>query len=183
MVYDANIFLWYILVLISYILKYQPLITSNMKQKPQRNIICFNPPFSRNVFTNVAKKFLQLLDKHFLPSNSLGRIFNHNAVKVSYCCTQNLGNIIKSHKKKLISSNSQTILSCNSRKKEKCPLEGNSRGNDVLYKCIVSATGFPNKFYLGTTEGEFKKRFYNHNSSFKIELKMNDATLAKHVWD
>ena len=29
------------------------------------NIIWFNPPFSRNVSTNVAKKFLQLLDKHF----------------------------------------------------------------------------------------------------------------------
>ena len=46
-----------------------------------------------------------------------------------------------------------------------------------------SATGFPDKVYLGTAEGEFKKRFYNHNSSFKNKLKMNDTTLAKHVWD
>ena len=36
---------------------------------------------------------------------------------------------------------------------------------------------------VGTAEGEFKKRFYNHNSYFKNELKMNDTTLAKHVWD
>ena len=102
---------------------------------------------------------------------------------MSYCCTQNLGNIIKSHNKKLISSNNQIILPCNCRKKEECPLEGKCRVNDVIYKCIVSATGFPNKVYLGTAEGEFKKRFYNHNSSFKNELKMNDTTLAKHVWD
>ena len=154
-----------------------------MKHKRQRNIIWFNPPFSRNVSTNVAKKFLQLLDKHFPPSNSLHRIFNRNTVKVSYCCTQNLGNIIKSHNKKLISSNNQIILPCNCRKKEECPLEGKCRVNDVIYKCIVSATGFPNKVYLGTAEGEFKKRFYNHNSSFKNELKMSNTTLANPVWD
>ena len=30
-----------------------------------RNIIWFNPPFSQTVKTNVAKKFFNLLDKHF----------------------------------------------------------------------------------------------------------------------
>ena len=140
-------------------LKYQPLIASNLKHKRKRNTIWFNPPFSCNVSTNVAKKFLQLLDKHFPPSNSLHRIFNRNTVKVSYCCTKNLGNIIKSHNKKLISFNNQIILPCNYRKKEECPVEGKCRVNDVIYKCIVSAAGFPNKFYLGTAEGEFKKRF------------------------
>ena len=127
-----------------------------MKHKREQNIIWFNPPFSRNVSTNVAKKFLQLLDKHFPPSNSLHRIFNHNTVKVSYCCTQNLGNITKSHNKKLINSNNQIILPCNCRKKEDCPLEGKFRVNDVIYKCIASATGFPNKVYLGTAEESLK---------------------------
>ena len=28
-------------------------------------------------------------------------------------------------------------------KKEKCPLEGKYRANDTIYKCIASATGFP----------------------------------------
>ena len=28
---------------------------------------------------------------------------------------------------------------------------------DIVYKCIASATGFPNKIYLGTAQGEFKK--------------------------
>ena len=76
---------------------------------------------------------------------------------MSNCCTQNLGNIIKSHNKRLISPNNQIILPCNCRKKEECPLEGKCRVNDVIYKCIPSATGFPNKVYLGTEEGEFKK--------------------------
>ena len=86
-------------------LKYQPLITSNTKQKHHRKIIWFNPPFSFNVSTNVAKKFQQLLNKHSPPSGSLHKTFSRNTIKVSYCCTQNLGNIIKSHNKKLISSN------------------------------------------------------------------------------
>ena len=81
-------------------LKFQPLVTFNTKQKCHRNIIWFNPPFSGYVSTNVAKKFLQLVDEHFPSSNILHKIFNRNSLKVSYCCTQNLGNIIKSHNKK-----------------------------------------------------------------------------------
>ena len=81
-------------------LKYQPLVTFNTKQKSHRSIIWFKPPFSGNVSTNVAKKFLQLVDEHFPSSNILHKIFNRNSLKVSYCCTQNLGNIIKSHNKK-----------------------------------------------------------------------------------
>ena len=120
-------------------LKYQALITFNTKQKRRRNIIWFNPPFSRDVSTNVAKKFLQFLEKHFRPSNSLHKIFNRNTIKVSYCCTQKLDNIIKLHNKEQISSNSP-ILSCNCIKEE-CPLEGKHKTNDVVYKCIASGTG------------------------------------------
>ena len=72
---------------------------------------------------------------------------------MSYCCTQKLGKIIKSHNKKLISSNNQIILPCNCRKKEECPLEGKCSVNDIVYKCIASATGFLNKIYLGTVQG------------------------------
>ena len=91
--------------------------------------------------------------------------------------------IIKSKNKKLISSNNQIILPCNCRKREQRPLEGECSANDISYQCIASATGFPNKVYLGTAQGEFKKWFYNHNASFKNELKRNDTTLAKCVWD
>ena len=71
----------------------------------------FNQPFSRNISTNVAKTFPQLLHKHFPPSNSLHKIFDRNTIKLRYCCTQNLGKTIKSHNKKLIISNNQ-ILPC-----------------------------------------------------------------------
>ena len=66
-----------------------------------RNIISFNPPFNKDVSTNLAKKFLDLLDKHFPKLAELHKIFNRNNVKVSYSCTENMKSIINSHKKKV----------------------------------------------------------------------------------
>ena len=80
--------------------------TDNKSEKPKtrkRNIIWFNPPFSKSVSTNVAKTFLQLVTKHFPRSHKLHKIFNRNTVKVSYSCMNNMSNIIKGHNKKVIS--------------------------------------------------------------------------------
>ena len=54
----------------------------------------------------------------------------------------------------------------NYREKEKCPLEGKFRSEDI-YKCVVTATGHPRKAYLGTAEGDFKQRYCNHKKSFR----------------
>ena len=61
----------------------------DIKQKRSRsnNIICFNPPFNKNVSTNIAKRFLNLLDQHFPKSNKFQAIFSKNTVKVSCSCT------------------------------------------------------------------------------------------------
>ena len=64
-------------------------------------IIWFNPPFNANVSTNVAKTFLPLIDKHSPRSNKLNKISNINTVKVSYSCTENMGNILNGHNDKL----------------------------------------------------------------------------------
>ena len=71
------------------------------RRNRNRNIIWFNPPFSRTVSTNVAKRFLNLLDHHFPKTNKLSKIFNRNTIKVSYCCTESMASVIKSHNKKL----------------------------------------------------------------------------------
>ena len=68
-------------------------------------------------------------------------------------------------------------------KKENWSLEGKCRTENILYKCIVSTFGHPDKVYLGTVEGDFTKRHYNHISSFKNETQMNKTTLAKYVWE
>ena len=64
-------------------LKYKSLVTSNTKQKRHRYIVWFNSPFSANISTNVAKTFLQLLDKNFPPSNSLQKTFNRTTRKTA----------------------------------------------------------------------------------------------------
>ena len=43
--------------------------SSGPKRKRSRKIIHFNPPYSRDVKTNVGRKFLQILDKNFPPEN------------------------------------------------------------------------------------------------------------------
>ena len=42
----------------------------------QRNIVWFNPPFSKNVITNIGQRFLRLINKHFPKGSVLNKIFN-----------------------------------------------------------------------------------------------------------
>ena len=83
------------------------------------------------------------------------KIFNRNTVKVSYSCTLNVDSIIKSHNKKLTNAEKKLTKYCNCRKKQECSLEGKCRSEDIIYKCVVTATGHPRKVYLGTGEGNF----------------------------
>ena len=54
--------------------KYNLVNKNNNRRNRQRNIIWFNLPFSPAVSTNVANRFLDLLDKHFPPNNRLHKI-------------------------------------------------------------------------------------------------------------
>ena len=69
------------------------------KRKRRRKILWFNPPFSENVKTNVGRIFLNLVKKHFNRDHRYKKIFNKNNIKVSYSCVENMGQIIKKHKK------------------------------------------------------------------------------------
>ena len=137
--------------------KYNLVNKNNSRRNRQKNIICFNLPFSQPVSINVGKQFLDLLDKHFSPSNQLHKIFNRNTVIVSYSCTPNVGSIIKSHNKKLTHAENKPAKVCNHRKKEESPVECKCRFEDIVYKCVVTATGHPQKVYLSTAEGDFRQ--------------------------
>ena len=69
------------------------------------------------------------------------------------------------------------------KKKKDCPLEGKCRTENIIYEFIVSTSGHPDKVYFGTAEGDFKKIYCNHISSFKNETQMNKTTLAKYFWE
>ena len=64
------------------------------RQTTQRNMV--QPPYSKSVKTNVAQKFLLLIDKHFPPSNKLHKIFNRHTVRVSYFINKHNNKILNS---------------------------------------------------------------------------------------
>ena len=68
-------------------------------KKRKRKVIWFNPPFSKNVKTNVGKTVIKLVWKHFPKEHMFHKIFNKNTIKVSYSCMPNIGTIISGHNK------------------------------------------------------------------------------------
>lgn len=164
-------------------LKYSPSTATKQKRNRSRNVIWFNPPFNKNVSTNVARKFLSLIDKHFSKSNHLRKLFNKNNVKVSYSCTENIGTIIKNHNAKISSPPVQETRNCNCRKKNECPLNGECQKSSVIYKCSVTAPDFPDKVYIGLTEKDFKTRWNSHKQSLTNNKYKNSTALSSYVWD
>ena len=95
-----------------------------------------------------------------------------------------MASMIKSHNKKVINKDVKESKPCNCRVKSKCPLNGQCQVTDIIYKCTVLSPDKPNKVYLGTAEGDFKKRFHNHRKSFNNEGSANDTTtFSKYIWE
>ena len=69
--------------------------SQNARRNRNRKVICFNLPYCQNVKTNIGKLFIKLVRKHFPKNSKYHKIFNLNTLKLSYCCTTNVGNIIK----------------------------------------------------------------------------------------
>ena len=162
-------------------LEYDPALktpkqTRNKNRK--RKIIWFNPPFSKNVSTDIGKQFLKLIEKHFPPHHRLHKIFNKNTIKISYSCTKNMNKIITGHNKKVLSKTSTNTNECNCRIKQDCPLPGKCRQKSVIYKCTVSVPEKPDKVYIGLTEAEFKTRYASHKSNCKNEDQAGSTALS-----
>ena len=103
---------------------------TNAQRRRRRKTTWFNPPFSKTVKTNVGKKFLRLIDRHFPRGSKLNKIFNRNTIKVGYSCMKNMKSIMKSHNSAILKKNNQKepAKTCNCRNKNSCPLRG---------KCLV----------------------------------------------
>ena len=89
----------------NHILEYKPTINATPKNR-KRNIIWFNPPFSKIVSTNIGKCFLQLINKHFPSNHKFRKLFNRNNVKVSYACRPNVRSIINGHNREILEKRS-----------------------------------------------------------------------------
>ena len=158
-----------------------------LRRRHHRKTTWFNPPYSRNVTTNIGRKFLLLLDKHFPKGSKLHKIFNRNTVKVSYSCMENMSKIIKGHNARVCNTAGRTTngatRQCNCRKPEDCPLRGQCLASGIVYRATVTTSGEATAMeYIGSTETEFKLRYANHKASFKHASKANQTELSKHVW-
>ena len=162
------------------VLSFQPEAHEHMGRKNRsRKIIWFNPPYSKNVSTNVAGRFLSLVSRHFPKTSKLGKIFNRNTLKVSYSCMPNMGAVISSHNKSNLREPEQT-KACNCRIKESCPLRGECQTKEIVYEATAESTS---KIYIGLSETPFKARHANHLTSMRHEKYKNSTELAKHVWE
>ena len=136
------------------------LIKTMKRTKRESGKLWFNPPF--NVATNVAKTFLTLIDKHFPKNKRLSKIFNRNAIKVSYSCLPNVEQTISNNNHRLLQlhrmkESTQDSKLCNcQQKKNSCPLDGKCLTKCVVYKATVTVTTSNNQeTYVGLTENEF----------------------------
>ena len=69
------------------------------KSKRQRNAIWFNPPYNKNVKTNIERAFISLIERSFPAGQKLRKIFNRNTIKLRYSCMPNVKQIIDGHNK------------------------------------------------------------------------------------
>ena len=165
-------------------LRYAPSSGRNHGQQQQRKrkITWFNPPYSQHVKTNIGKKFLSLVSKHFPKENELHKICNRSTMKLSYSCMPNIETIIKAHNNKILGSgNTSEPAKCNCRVKEECPLPGKCTTKNIVYEATVK-TPDEEKKYIGLTATSFKTRFTSHKASFNHREKRNQTELSKYIW-
>ena len=162
---------------------------TSTRQNRQRNVIWFNPPYSKNVKTNIARDFLRLLDKHFPPTHKLYSIFNRHTVRISYSCTGNMKSFLDKHNKIILKKHTNRLKKdeeklCNCRQRANCPTDGKCLTRSVVYKADVTSTDDnTTQTYIGVTANDFKTRYRNHLKSLRNEKYKNETELSKHVWN
>lgn len=158
------------------------------KRRRGRNITWFNPPFSKNVSTDLGRKFFALIDHHFPRHHKLHKIINRNTVKLSYSCMPNIGRIIKASNRKVLEHSENNGCNaapktCNCRVSTSCPLGGNCLTTSVVYEATLVTENSTSHKYIGLTEGPFKTRFNGHNQTFRHEKHRNSSEISKKVWE
>ena len=184
-------------------LKYNPEEAGGAPRRRRRrknNIIWFNPPWCASVTTDVGRKFLNLVDASFPPSNPLSKIFNRKKIKVSYSTMPSLGRIIAGHNNKVITDQAKVEPkrpwgNCSCPKKTRvageCPLGGECLAECIVYRAsvkvkvprgAVEVEDAPEKTYLGLVEPEWKERLGNHKQDFKTASRRDATCLSTYIW-
>ena len=154
------------------------------KRKRRRKEIWFNPPFSVSVQTRVGKRFFEILESNFPKGHKFHRLLDRNHVKMSYSCMPNMGSIIKSHNKSILKTPQEETpeKSCNCRRPNECPMDGNCLVKNIVYVATVSSPGTMEKKYYGKCATTFKMRYGNHKCHMRLWKHRNKCELSKYIW-
>ena len=72
---------------------------------------------------------------------------------------------------------------CNCREKSSYQLNGKCLAKCVIYKTSVTETTKNQESYIGLTDNEFKTRYNQHKSSFKLVHRKKDTKLREDIWE
>ena len=157
-----------------------------MKYHPL-HIIWFNPPYSKDVKTNIGRTFLNLIDRHFPASNKLSKIFNRNTIKLSHSCMDNMRSIINKHNgctlQKINSRNTNSEeTSCNCQYEDCCPLQVHCLTVNLIYQAKVKTSdNATTKKYIGMSANPFKSHFNNHKIIPWHKVFKRDGSIKLHL--
>ena len=154
-------------------------------RRRRKKAIYFNAPFCRSVKTKIGKEFFRIVDRHFTEHHPYHRIFNRKTIKLSYSCMSNVKATIQSHNARLLRKSitpNKPQKTCNCRRKDSCPLNGNCLVEGVIYMATVKTTDGAERDYIGSTGCTFKKRYGGHKYSFAHKKHHQSTELSKYVW-
>ena len=127
-----------------YKLQYKPRNSENenrskSRKNRERNIILFNPPFSKNVSNSIGKSFLILIQKYFPSNHKYHKILNKNNVKISYSSMANVKSGINMHNKEVITEQKTEAVKCNCINKPDCLLSNQYPIPNIIYKAKITS--------------------------------------------
>ena len=79
----------------------------NKNKNRKRNVVWFNPPYSKSVTTRIGQSFLHLLDTYFPKKHIFNKIFNRNKVTVSCSSIQRIKAILNNHNRNILHQNNE----------------------------------------------------------------------------
>ena len=134
---------------------------TNAKLKvKEKNVIRFNPPYKKEVQTNIGKALFNLINKHFSEHHKLLKICNKFNIKLSYNYMLNMMSIINNYNKKLLHPHTNNKdLPCNCRNLPNCPLSGKCQAKSIIYKASISAPNSPTQHYLDAAKLNLRPAF------------------------
>ena len=158
------------------------------KKNRNRKVTWFNPPYSKNVKTNIGKKFLAIIRETFPPTHPLHKICNTNTIKLSYRCMENMKREVSKHNNKLLNGNNNNngaaaqTYACSCRPHytpDTCKVFPGigCMVDNLVYKATVTRTDTNHReTYTGCTYNPMKTRYNQHNSDINTQSEKNKGT-------